>query len=374
MKKYSELSESVSQEFVSMDIHKRYSLMEREDRYSGKIHRRRIEHQTGAIKAALAGIAPGTAVAVEATGNWYWIINEIEQAGLKPLLVHPYKAKLMMGQKNKSDELDVHGLNRLQRTGTLPTVWIPPSEIRDLREVTRMRMVLSSQRTQIKNRIQATLAKYALQIEASDIFGRKARQQLDPMVLQLPVQTAWAVQQELQNLDFVQSLLKTHEKRIQELLQITPEMQRLTSLPGIGNLLAAVLAFEIGDIERFGRAGQLASYSGTTPRLHSSGGRTRHGQLRSDVNHYLKWAFSEAANSVAVNNKRFPDRHVSQLYRRLRDKKGHAKAVGAVARHLAEAAYYVLSRKEEYKERGADAKSKTDPKKEKVKDLTTAPH
>lgn len=237
-----------------------------------------------------------------------------------------------------------------------------------------MRMSLCCQRTQIKNRIHATLAKYALQIEASDIFGRKARQQMNAIILQLPAQTTWAVQQELRNLDFVQSLLKDHEKRIQELLQITPEMQRLTSLPGIGNLLAAVLAFEIGDIERFGRAEQLASYSGTTPRVHSSGGRTRHGQLRSDVNHYLKWGFSEAANSVAVNNKRFPDRHVSQLYRRIRDKKGHAKAVGAVSRHLAEAAYYVLSRKEEYKERGADVGSKTDPKKETVKNATTAPH
>jgi transposase len=54
--------------------------------------------------------SPHQMVAVEATGNWYWIIGEIEEAGHQPLLVHPRKAKLMMGLINKTDKLDVHGL------------------------------------------------------------------------------------------------------------------------------------------------------------------------------------------------------------------------------------------------------------------------
>ena len=58
----------------------------------------------------------------------------------------------------------------------------------------------------------------------------------------------------------------------------------------------------------------------------------------------------EAANVVALHHARCPDRHVSRLYRRLRRHKGHAKAIGAVARHLAEATYYVLSRREPYRD------------------------
>jgi len=61
-------------------------------------------------------------------------------------------------------------------------------------------------------------------------------------------------------------------------------------------------------------------------------------------NRYLRWAFVEAANSVALNHTRCPQRHVSRLYRRLKARTGHSKAIGAVARHLAEATYYVLSR------------------------------
>ncbi|MCP4612295.1 MAG: hypothetical protein GY845_26665 [Planctomycetes bacterium] len=66
--------------------------------------------------------------------------------------------------------------------------------------------------------------------------------------------------------------------------------------------------------------------------------------------HYLKWAYSEAGNSTAVNHKRFPLRHTSKLYKRIRERKGHAKAVGAVGRHLAEASFWVLTRNEDYKE------------------------
>ena len=130
-------------EYIALDCHKHYSWMEREEVATGRVKQRRIEHRPGAIREALASCPPGSAVAVEATGNWYWIIDEIEQARHVPRLVHPRKAKLMLGMINKTDQLDAHGTNRLQRAGTLPTVWIPPGELRDRRELVRTRMVLA---------------------------------------------------------------------------------------------------------------------------------------------------------------------------------------------------------------------------------------
>ena len=109
---------------------------------------------------------------------------------------------------------------------------------------------------------------------------------------------------------------------------------------------------EIGDIRRFRCAEQLASYAGTVPRVHSSGGKTHYGRTRPDVNHYLKWAYTEAANVVAVHRHHGADHHVSPLYNRIRTRRGHASAVGAVARHLAEATYWMLSTNEPYRERG----------------------
>ena len=338
-------------EYIAVDAHKHYSLVEREDAVTGRTRQTRVEHTPGAIRQFVAQCPPGHAVAVEATGNWYWIVAEIEAGGGVPQLVHPRKAKLMMGLINKTDALDVHGLNRLQRNGTLPTVWIPPAELRDLRELTRTRLTLTQQRTRLKNRLSATLAKYALQVTGvSDPYGVKGRAELATRLAELPAQTRWVAEQLLAQLDFVSAQIAALERRLQELVAVTPVMQRLQTLPGIGVILAATIALEIGVIERFASAERLASYAGTTPRVSSSGDKTRYGRLRQDVNQYLKWAFVEAGNSVAVNAARCPQRHVSQLYRRLRSRKGHAKAIGAVARHLAEAVWHLWSRQEAYRD------------------------
>jgi len=337
-------------EYIAFDSHKRYSWVDRES-HSGQHHGHRLEHAPGAVRNYLSGCEPGTAVAVEATGNWYWIIDEIEQAGLQPKLVHPRKAKLMMGQTNKTDKLDAQGLNRLQRNRTLPTVWIPPGPLRDLRELTRTRLVLVAQRTRLKNRLSATLAKWGTPASScSDPYGKRGRAELENHLQRLPEQTRWVSEQLLAQLDFVSAQVRQLEQRLEALVEVTPQMQWLLTMPGIGIILAATIALEMGEVERFPDAMHLASYSGTTPRVHASGGKVRYGALRVDVNRYLKWAFAEAANSVAVNHTRCPDRHVSQLYRRLRQRKGHAKAIGAVARHLAEAAFHVLRKKAMYQD------------------------
>jgi transposase len=290
-------------------------------------------------------------VALEATANWYWIVDEIEQAGLVPRLVHPRKAKLMMGMINKTDKLDTHGLNRLQRNGTLPTVWIPPRPLRAVRELTRTRVVLGAQRTRWKNRITACLAKYGRPAsEWSDPYGKSARTELEARIEGLPEQARWATRQMLRQLEGLSQQIEQFEQRLGELVEVTPEMEWLRTLPGVGVILAATIQLEIGDIQRFPSAEHLAAYAGTTPRVHSSGDHTRYGRTRPDVNHYLKWGFAEAGNSVAVNYTRHPERHVSQLYRRLRERKGHSRAVGAVARHLAEAAFHVLSQQQPYRD------------------------
>jgi hypothetical protein len=75
-----------------------------------------------------------------------------------------------------------------------------------------------------------------------------------------------------------------------------------------------------------------------------------YGPVRPDVNRYLKWAFIEAANAICLTRGRTRRRHVSRLYERVARRKGHAKAIGAVARHLAEATYWLLRNGEAYRE------------------------
>lgn len=340
-------------EIIAMDSHKRYSQLCVQQKDGKFLCEKRIEHKKGQISEFLSRWSSGSAVALETIGNWYWIVDEIEQAGMKPRLVHAHKAKLMLGSINKTDKLDARGLNKLQRTGTLPTVWIPSKQIRDHRELPRTRMIFTKHRIRLKNRIHSVFDKYGLHMDfevITDIFGRKGRQQMALTIKKLPPETRYTLRCLLRELDMAESQITRIEKRMRKVFAKTEQIKRLMTIPGIGFILAVSIANEIGDISRFSTPQRFAGYSGTVPRVHSSGGYTRYGKLRNDVNHYLKWAYSEAGNSTAVHHKRFPFRHTSILYKRIKEKKGHAKAVGAVGRHLAEASFWVLTRNENYKE------------------------
>jgi len=338
---------------IGCDAHKHYSqfAVYEGDQTRGK--QVRVEHERGALREFLRQFPEDTPVALESIGNWYWIVDEIEQAGCQALLAHAAKAKVMMGNVNKTDKLDARGLAMLLRNGTLPTVWIAPSQVRDERELPRTRMALCKIRVALKNRIHATLAKYNLTLPTeSDIFAPKWSSQLNEVIEELPSETQKCLQQELELLEAVQEQIQGMEERMKECISLTPDMQLLKTLPGVGNILAIVIGTEIGRIERFGSAEQLASYAGTVPAVKSSGGKTRYGHTPKESNHYLKWAFVEAANGPAQYRQKphWQGRHVTHLYERVRLRKGHSVAVGAVARHLAEATFWILNKKEPYRE------------------------
>jgi transposase len=337
--------------FYGCDAHKKYSMFACMDEEGHPGVFVRVENSREEFSHFLHTLSPGSSIAVETVGNWYWMIDEMERAGHEPKLTNAGKAKLMMGQINKSDKLDAKGLALLLRNGTLPSVWIPPGEIRDQRELPRLRMALVGTRTKLKNRIHAALAKYAIQItEVSDIFGVRGRKLLQSRISEMPPYTRRSVEVQLKLLDQVEKQIQECEKDIKEVIEETPAMKQLMTLPGVGPILAIVIALEVGDIERFPRAEKLASYAGTVPRIKETAGRTRYGRVRRDVNRYLKWAFIEAANSAVINQAMWPDRHVVRLYLRIMRRRGHGKAVVAVARHLAEATYWMLKKNQPYKE------------------------
>ena len=138
----------------------------------------RVNHERTLYREFLGRLPPGSAIAVEASGTYNWLVDEMERAGHHPKLCNPLEAKRRMDLTNKTDKLDAKGLAILLRNGTLPEVWIPPSELRDQRELLRLRIFLVRLRTRVKNRIHATLARRNIQIGGADLFGGDARLQL----------------------------------------------------------------------------------------------------------------------------------------------------------------------------------------------------
>jgi transposase len=338
-------------EYIGCDAHKKYSVFVTVNEHGQSSRPVRVSHEREPYRQFLATLPARSSIALEATGHWYWLADEIEAAGHRVHLANPGEAKKRMGKTNKTDTLDAGGLGMLLRNGTLPEVWIPPADLRDQRALLRTRMSLVRVGTALKNRIHAALDRYGLQSEGySDLFGKLGRQHLARLLELLPEHTGEAVQREVRLLDHLQSQIAPLEEYIERVVKPNPEIAWLRTLPGVGPILAPVIAWEVGAVQRFAGPGKLTAYAGLVARTISSGGRTWHGRVSSAVNHYLKWAFVEAANAVVRHQEKYYAWHVMSLYQRLRGPKGHAKAATAVARHLAEAAFWVLKNGEPYRD------------------------
>lgn len=339
------------EQFIGCDAHKKYSVFVavNENGKAGKPVR--VEHTREQFRRFLGELPANSLIALEAGGHYYWLIDEIERAGHQPRLANPLEAKKRMGRTGKkTDQADAEGLAVLLRNGTLPTVWIPPARLRDQRELLRLRMCLVRQRTLHKNRIHGTIARYNLAVAAKDVFTQQGREQLGRRLPDLPAHTRDSVESQLVTLDFLAMQIEEVETKLAAMLSTHAEGELLKTLPYVGRILSMVMALEIGDVGRFPGAAHLASYAGLVPRVHSSGGKTRLGQICGNVNRYLKWAFVEAANLIAMHQQQLTGTYAVALYRRVKQKQNHAKAVVAVAHHLAEAAYWILSKQQPYRE------------------------
>ena len=338
------------EQFIGCDAHKKFSVFVAVNEKGHAGEALRVAHDRQLYREFLARLPAHSAIAVEASGSYSWLVDEMERSGHCPKLCNPLEAKRRMGLTKKTDTLDARGLAILLRNGTLPEVWIPPSELRDQRELLRCRIFLVRVRTRVKNRIHATLLRYNVQIEGADLFGVAARRQLGVRLPELPEHSREAIEQELATLDFLNIQIESAEQRLEAIMKVSVEADLLKTLPCVGKILSMVLMLEIGRVDRFPTAAHLASYAGLVPRVHSSGGHTRMGQVCGNVNRNLKWAFVEAANLIAINQRRLAGMHVVRLYQRIKRAKNHQKAVIAVARHLAEAAWWVLTKQEVYRQ------------------------
>jgi len=152
-----------------------------------------------------------------------------------------------------------------------PESYLAPPEVRQRRERTRYRMALSLLRTGVKNRVQAILHRFGILHDFSDLFGKAGRRFLEG--LELPEGSRQALKGYLDVLDVLTRLIGQFEQWMKENLEEDEIVRLLTSIPGIGLILAHVIRSEIGEIERFPTFRHLASYDGLAPMSDDTAGR-----------------------------------------------------------------------------------------------------
>jgi transposase len=327
-------------------------------------------------------------VALESTGVFWWpVYNVLEEAGVPVTLVNPQHTKQVPGRK--TDVGDAAWLADLLRHGLVRASFIPPAEIRALRELTRYRATQVRARAKEVNHLLKTLESANLKLAsvASDPVGVSGRAMLaaiaageeDPEAL---AQMAKAgLRRKLDELEeaFVGRVKPHHRVLIRASLdllrflersieQLDAEVERalapfaaqqelLDQIPGIDRVAAASILAEIGvDMDRFPSAAHLASWAGVCPGNKQSGGK-RLSSATTKGNVWLRRILGEVA-SAAIH-----DRHSSfrARYYRLKPRLGAQQALVAIMHQLLKVIYHVLKTGECYRELGADSSETATP-------------
>jgi transposase len=161
--------------------------------------------------------------------------------------------------------------------GRLPESWIAPPATRELRGWVRHRAKLVGLRSSVKNQIYAVLAAAGVAVSMSDLFGVAGRQLLATTLL--AVESRSRVDSLLRIIEALDFEIDLYARLIAGRLRTDPGYHAIQTIPGVGPLLGAVFVAEIGDISRFQRPEQLASWAGLTPKHHESDTTVHRGRI-----------------------------------------------------------------------------------------------
>jgi transposase len=329
-------------EYIGIDLHKQTSYVTKMDAQGKILEQRNLRNDPDTLRGYLTSQPPDTRFAVEATGNWMYLYELIEERCPDLVLAHPLKTKAIASARIKTDKIDSTILAHLLRTDLLPAAYIPPRAVRDTREVLRYRAALVSVRTSLKNRVSAILSKTGLRPPTKTAFGVKSRR----FLATVPVRPCYRLE-----LDGYLRLLEHFTEEIQRVTDVihvqveqNPQAQVLCTMPGIGAYSALLILSEIGDVTRFPDNRHLCSYAGLVPSVYASGGKTRLGRLTKQGSKWLRWILVECSVHAINGAPQF-----RSLYYRVSKKHGANTGRVAVARAMLKTIYAMLTKQEPFR-------------------------
>lgn len=328
--------------YSGIDLHANNSLVSVTDEEDRVVAERRLPNDLATIVRFLAPWQQDlVGVVVESTFNWYWLVDGLQAAGFTVHLAHTTAIKKYEGLKHSGDEADARYLAHLLRLGILPTGTILPPEQRAVRDLTRKRMQLvRSRTTHILAVENLTARQYGTRISSNQV-KRLRVDTVDRMGLAEDV--ALAIKTNVAVIKTLSEQIELLEQRLQERIGERPEYELLTSVPGIGRVLASTVLLETGPIDRFASVGHFASYARCVDSARISNGKKKGEGNTRNGNQYLSWAFVEAANFAM---RYCPE--AQRFYVRKKAKTNSIVAIKALAHKLARACFHILKERKPF--------------------------
>jgi transposase len=318
-------------------------------------------------------------VVMESTGiYWKSVFSHLETAGIPALVVNAFHVRNVPGRK--TDVKDSEWLAQLARFGLLRGSFIPPKDLRELRLVSRYRRKLTASLAGEKNRLHKLLDDAGIKLGGivADINGVCARKMVEgliaggtpeqlcalgkgklkasPELLQaamdgeLSARHRLVLHAVLDHVGFLErQLIELDRYLITAMKPYAWAWRLLQTIPGIDQIAAAMILIEISDnLSRFGSAARLSSWSALCPGNNESAGKRKSGKTRHG-NPIVRYLLCECANAARRTQTMFGTKYKSLVIRR-----GHKKTIIALAHKLIRTIYFVLTRRQPFRDSSFD--------------------
>jgi transposase len=323
-----------------------------------------------------------TTIGMESTGVYWKPIFNVMEGEFEIVLANAQRLKAI--PRKKTDIMDCKRIANLLRYGLLPNSFIPPREIRELRDLNRTRRKLVGMMTSEKNRLVKVLeaANIKLSSVVSRIYGvsslalirsllekdKLSREEISQMAKgklkkkvdllekalngKLTDHHRFLLEMHLQNIDHLARQIKKLDDEIQrKMVPFQKESMLIQTIPGISEVNASAILAETGvDMSQFPDEAHLSSWAGVCPGNNESAGKKKSGKIQKG-NSFLKAALTEAAWAASKTK----DSSYNAIYHTLIRRKGKKRTLVALAHHMLIDIYRVLNTGEPYQDVGAEA-------------------
>jgi transposase len=326
------------QYYAGIDLHARNCVVCITDEQEKKLITATVPNHLPSILSLLEKVPNRPSVAIEATLNWYWLVDGLQEAGYNVKLAHTMGLYMISGAKVKTDRRDAFALAKLLRLNAIPEAYIYPKHSRPIRDLLRRRTRMVRLRAEAFRAIKVTYQKYGIPYCDEEKIWRADEEQVLRCFKHPAIHAG--LELELERIRIYSRELDTVEKYILSTVKNKRIYDHLQTIPGVGKILALTIYYEVGEVTRFGSSKQFCSYARVVPGIAQSGNVSRRGRASKQGNPHLKWSFNQAAlNAVRHYGyvRSFRQKHLN----RRRSKAKRMISLSIVAHKLAIGAYHV---------------------------------
>jgi transposase len=311
--------------------HQQIAMMETE---TGEVRELKLMHSEGAAERFYRELEAPALIGMESVGNSMWFEQLLERLGHQLWIGDAARIRASYVRRQKTDRRDAGHILKLLLEGRFPRIWVPDQGQRDQRQLLLHRGKLVSMRTRIKTELQHVALNQGMQ-KKRQLWSVRGRANLEKLPLE-----GWTAKRRANLLELL-AMLETRVAELDEAVNRIafgdPQARLLMTQPGVGPVTALAFVTTIGEVSRFPRGKQVASYLGLIPSERSSGSKRRLGAISKQGNVFLRTMLVEAAQSAVGHDEQFRKEYRHRCHAKPR---GVAKV--AAARKLAVRLYWML--------------------------------